>query len=163
LYWPSRGKITELTAEITKLRKEAEQHERDHASYVSYEKKAETLAAEIKGLQADLADLNMLADNLNTNTDPREVRGTAELASRVWPSRHCLPRTVRATLLNRHVPLSRCSLNETSSRHTTIAKRVKSMTFSLSGRSTYYSSFSYFFRPQISRIAAAANMYMARL
>jgi predicted RNase H-like nuclease (RuvC/YqgF family) len=72
-YPPTSAKITELTAEINKLRAEAEQHQRDHASYVTYEKKAETLAADIKALQAQLADLNMLADHLNTNTDLRQV------------------------------------------------------------------------------------------
>lgn len=68
-----RAKIAELTAEISKMRGEQEQLERDHASYLSYEKKAEGLATEIKTLQAELADWNMLADNLNTRTEAHQV------------------------------------------------------------------------------------------
>ena len=69
-----RSKSTELSEEINKLQKELEQLQRDHASYVTYEKKAEGLAKEIQALTGQLADLNALANNLNDNIDLDDVR-----------------------------------------------------------------------------------------
>jgi intraflagellar transport protein 74 len=46
-----RSKSAELTAEINRMNAAITKLERDHASYSTYEKKAEALASEIKGLQ----------------------------------------------------------------------------------------------------------------
>eukprot|EP00043_Microstomoeca_roanoka_P001126 m.31018 g.31018 ORF g.31018 m.31018 type:complete len:598 (+) comp10661_c0_seq1:91-1884(+) len=73
-----RSKSSELTEEINKLQKELEKHQRDHASYVTYEKKAEALAKEIQELTGQLADLNALANNLNDNVDIDDVRADME-------------------------------------------------------------------------------------
>lgn len=68
-YWLGilRGKINELTVEIGKLNKNINTFQQENASYVSYEKRAETLAAEIKKLQGENADYNTIIDKLNTN------------------------------------------------------------------------------------------------
>ncbi|XP_050799072.1 intraflagellar transport protein 74 homolog isoform X2 [Gopherus flavomarginatus] len=68
-----RSKISELTTEINKLQKEIEMYNQENSVYLSYEKRAETLAGEIKEFQGQLADYNMLVDKLNTNTDMEEV------------------------------------------------------------------------------------------
>ncbi|XP_058026425.1 intraflagellar transport protein 74 homolog isoform X3 [Ahaetulla prasina] len=68
-----RGKINELTAEINKLQKEVDMYNQENSVYLSYEKRAESLASEIKEFQGQLADYNMLVDKLNTNTDMEEV------------------------------------------------------------------------------------------
>jgi len=68
-YWLGvlRGKINELSNEIAKLNKEINQFNQENASYLTYEKRAETLAGEIKELQGTLADYNCIVDKLNTN------------------------------------------------------------------------------------------------
>ncbi|XP_036033558.1 intraflagellar transport protein 74 homolog [Onychomys torridus] len=68
-----RSKISELTTEISKLQKEIEMYNQENSVYLSYEKRAETLAVEIKDCQGQLADYNMLVDKLNTNTEMEEV------------------------------------------------------------------------------------------
>uniref|UniRef100_A0A1A8HH01 Intraflagellar transport 74 homolog n=2 Tax=Nothobranchius korthausae TaxID=1143690 RepID=A0A1A8HH01_9TELE len=64
-----RAKINELTTETSRLHIEIENYNQENSVYLSYEKRAEGLAAEIKDLQGHLADYNMLMDKLNTNTD----------------------------------------------------------------------------------------------
>lgn len=55
-----RSKISELTTEINKLQKEIEMYNQENSVYLSYEKRAETLAVEIKEFQGQLADYNMV-------------------------------------------------------------------------------------------------------
>ncbi|MED6236120.1 hypothetical protein ATANTOWER_004719, partial [Ataeniobius toweri] len=68
-----RSKINELTTETSKLHKEIENYNQENSVYLSYEKRAEGLAVEIKDLQGQLADYNMLVDKLNTNTEMEEM------------------------------------------------------------------------------------------
>ncbi|XP_037612536.1 intraflagellar transport protein 74 homolog [Sebastes umbrosus] len=68
-----RSKINELTTETSKLHKEIDNYNQENSVYLSYEKRAEGLAAEIKDLQGQLADFNMLVDKLNTNTEMEEM------------------------------------------------------------------------------------------
>ncbi|XP_007890761.1 intraflagellar transport protein 74 homolog isoform X1 [Callorhinchus milii] len=68
-----RAKINELTTEVSKLQKEIDMFNQENSVYLSYEKRAEALAVEIKDFQGQLADYNMLVDKLNTNTDMEEV------------------------------------------------------------------------------------------
>ncbi|KAM9839877.1 intraflagellar transport protein 74 homolog [Aulostomus maculatus] len=68
-----RSKINELTTETSKLHKEIDNYNQENSVYLSYEKRAEGLAAEIRDLQGQLADYNMLVDKLNTNTDMEEM------------------------------------------------------------------------------------------
>uniref|UniRef100_A0A3B4BE75 Intraflagellar transport 74 homolog n=1 Tax=Periophthalmus magnuspinnatus TaxID=409849 RepID=A0A3B4BE75_9GOBI len=55
-----RSKINELTTETSKLHKEIDNFNQENSVYLSYEKTAEGLAAEIKDLQGQLADYNMV-------------------------------------------------------------------------------------------------------
>ncbi|KAM9712522.1 intraflagellar transport protein 74 homolog isoform 1-T3 [Menidia menidia] len=68
-----RSKINELTTETSKLHAEIEGYNQENSVYLSYEKRAESLAAEIKDMQGELADYNMLVDKLNTNTEMEEM------------------------------------------------------------------------------------------
>ncbi|NXC90548.1 IFT74 protein, partial [Cercotrichas coryphoeus] len=68
-----RSKTNELTTEINKLQEEVEMYKQEKSVYLSYEKRAEALAGEIKDLQGQLADFNMVVDILNTSTDMAEV------------------------------------------------------------------------------------------
>ncbi|XP_056098231.1 intraflagellar transport protein 74 homolog [Rhinichthys klamathensis goyatoka] len=68
-----RSKINELTMESTKLQKDIDTFGQENSVFLSYEKRAEVLAGEIKDLQGQLADYNMLVDKLNTNTEMDEV------------------------------------------------------------------------------------------
>ncbi|KAG8455119.1 hypothetical protein GDO86_001363 [Hymenochirus boettgeri] len=68
-----RNKVNELSTEMTKLKKEIDTNNQENSVYLSYEKRAESLALEIKEHQGQLADYNMLVDKLNTNTDMEEV------------------------------------------------------------------------------------------
>ncbi|XP_077091603.1 intraflagellar transport protein 74 homolog isoform X1 [Siphateles boraxobius] len=68
-----RSKINELTMESTKLQKDIDTFSQENSVFLSYEKRAEVLAGEIKDLQGQLADYNMLVDKLNTNTEMDEV------------------------------------------------------------------------------------------
>ncbi|NWT56348.1 IFT74 protein, partial [Erythrocercus mccallii] len=68
-----RSKTNELTTEINKLQEEVEMYKQEKSVYLSYEKRAEALAGEIKHFQGQLADYNMVVDILNTSTDMAEV------------------------------------------------------------------------------------------
>ncbi|NWR98487.1 IFT74 protein, partial [Motacilla alba] len=68
-----RSKTNELTTEINKLQEEIEMYKQEKSVYLSYEKRAEALAGEIKDFQGQLADYNMVVDILNTSTDMAEV------------------------------------------------------------------------------------------
>ncbi|KAM9337753.1 intraflagellar transport protein 74 homolog [Symphorus nematophorus] len=68
-----RSKINELTTETSKLHKEIDNYNQENSVYLSYEKRAEGLAIEIKDLQGQLADYNMLVDKLNTNTEMEDM------------------------------------------------------------------------------------------
>ncbi|XP_068857771.1 intraflagellar transport protein 74 homolog [Aphelocoma coerulescens] len=68
-----RSKANELTTEISKLQEEVEMYKQEKSVYLSYEKRAEALAGEIKDFQGQLADYNMVLDILNTSTDMAEV------------------------------------------------------------------------------------------
>lgn len=68
-----RAKITELAAEIAKMQKEVDQFNQENATFLTYEKRAEGLATEIKELQGQLADYNTLLDKINTDTEMDDI------------------------------------------------------------------------------------------
>uniref|UniRef100_A0A673VBX4 Intraflagellar transport 74 n=1 Tax=Suricata suricatta TaxID=37032 RepID=A0A673VBX4_SURSU len=68
-----RGKISELTTEINKLQKEIETYNQENSVYLSYEKRAETLAVEIKEFQGQLADYNMLKAQNDRETQSMDI------------------------------------------------------------------------------------------
>ncbi|KAK3091735.1 hypothetical protein FSP39_022257 [Pinctada imbricata] len=68
-----RGKVNELNAEMTKLKKDVEVGNEESSSFLTYEKRAETLASEIRDLQGELGDYNTLVDKLTTDEDIQDV------------------------------------------------------------------------------------------
>ncbi|XP_065828697.1 intraflagellar transport protein 74 homolog [Oscarella lobularis] len=68
-----RMKTSELNSEVAKLTREIDQRSAENSTYLTYEKRAETLAGELKELQGQLADYNMLLDKANTETDIGDV------------------------------------------------------------------------------------------
>ena len=68
-----RSKINELNVENTRLNKEIETGNEENASFLTYEKRAETLASSIKDLQGELGDYNILVDKLTTDEDIADV------------------------------------------------------------------------------------------
>ncbi|XP_072023682.1 intraflagellar transport protein 74 homolog [Amphiura filiformis] len=68
-----RTKMNELTAENNTLQRNIDTANEENNSYLSYEKRAEALAAEIKECQGQLGDYNTLVDKLNTDTEMDEV------------------------------------------------------------------------------------------
>uniref|UniRef100_A0A673AL22 Intraflagellar transport 74 n=1 Tax=Sphaeramia orbicularis TaxID=375764 RepID=A0A673AL22_9TELE len=57
-----------------KLHKEIDSYNQENSVYLSYEEEVtEGLAVEIKDLQGQLADYNMLVDKLNTNTEMEDM------------------------------------------------------------------------------------------
>ncbi|XP_048972155.1 intraflagellar transport protein 74 homolog isoform X2 [Canis lupus baileyi] len=68
-----RSKISELTMEINKLQKEIEMYNQENSVYLSYEKRAETLAVEIKEFQGQLADYNMLKAQNDRETQSMDI------------------------------------------------------------------------------------------
>ncbi|XP_013792112.1 intraflagellar transport protein 74 homolog [Limulus polyphemus] len=69
-----RSKISELSTEISRMTKESESLSHEQSTYLTYEKRAEVLASELKDLQGELADYNLLVDKLNTDAEMDEVQ-----------------------------------------------------------------------------------------
>lgn len=67
------AKITDLATEISRMQKEVDQFNQENATFLTYEKRAEGLAAEIKELQGQLADYNTLLDKINTDTEMDDI------------------------------------------------------------------------------------------
>ncbi|XP_052098080.1 intraflagellar transport protein 74 homolog [Mytilus californianus] len=68
-----RSKINELNGENTKLNKEIENNSEENSAFLTYEKRAEVLASEIRDLQGELGDYNTLVDKLTTDEDIQDV------------------------------------------------------------------------------------------
>ncbi|XP_028401996.1 intraflagellar transport protein 74 homolog isoform X2 [Dendronephthya gigantea] len=68
-----RAKVSELTTEIARMQKDIDKYSQEHETYLTYEKRAESLASEIKDFQGQLADYNTLLDKLNTDSDMDEI------------------------------------------------------------------------------------------
>ncbi|XP_059142911.1 intraflagellar transport protein 74 homolog [Physella acuta] len=73
-----RSKINELHAENTKLNNEIQNASEENSSFLSYEKRAEGLASEIRDLQGELGDYNTLVDKLTTDEDIQDVEFDCE-------------------------------------------------------------------------------------
>ena len=68
-----RTKMSILGDEINRINAEIDSVTKENSNYAVFEKKADTLADEIKELQSQLGDLNTLVDKLHTNTDLEEA------------------------------------------------------------------------------------------
>jgi len=68
-----RAKLTEIATEISKLKREINQHQTDSAQYSGLERKYEELLKEVRNLEGTLADYNLAMDKVRMHTDPTEV------------------------------------------------------------------------------------------
>eukprot|EP01137_Pigoraptor_chileana_P006479 Opistho-2@3226 len=68
-----RAKSNELLAEINRLNGEIESYNRDNSSYLTYEKRADGLARELKDPQGQLGDYNTLMDKINTEANMDDI------------------------------------------------------------------------------------------
>ncbi|TPX34377.1 hypothetical protein SmJEL517_g02996 [Synchytrium microbalum] len=68
-----RRRITLVNNEIAKLQTESDQIDRENSNTGALEKRADSLADEIRDLQGQLADLNTLIDRLSAGADLEEV------------------------------------------------------------------------------------------
>lgn len=68
-----RSKITEVTAECTKMRTEIERIGKDSSLMTQLERKYEGLIKEVRSLEGDLADYNLAMDKARTGTDAGEI------------------------------------------------------------------------------------------
>ncbi|XP_033108162.1 intraflagellar transport protein 74 homolog isoform X2 [Anneissia japonica] len=68
-----RTKMSELSTENARLQKEIDIVNEENDSFLSYEKRAELKANEIRQLQGQLGDYNMLLDKVNTDTEMDDV------------------------------------------------------------------------------------------
>jgi len=68
-----RMKCDEMTQEMNTMNSEAEQFTKDNAKYSQMERKYESLIKEVRKLQGDLADYNLIVDKSRNNTDPADI------------------------------------------------------------------------------------------
>eukprot|EP00842_Homolaphlyctis_polyrhiza_P002185 jgi/Hompol1/2968/HPOL_006258-RA len=68
-----RQKVNLLSDEIYRITSEVDVVTKENSNYVSFEKRADTLAEELKELQGQLGDYNTLVDKLHTDTDLEEI------------------------------------------------------------------------------------------
>ncbi|GFN79127.1 intraflagellar transport protein 74 homolog [Plakobranchus ocellatus] len=73
-----RSKINELHSENARLNKDIENASDENSSFLTYEKRAEALASEIRDLQGELGDYNTLVDKLTTDEDIHDVEFDCE-------------------------------------------------------------------------------------
>ncbi|XP_042907610.1 intraflagellar transport protein 74 homolog [Parasteatoda tepidariorum] len=69
-----RSKVNELSTEINRLNKELDLLTKEQSTYLTYEKRAEGQALELKSFQGQLADYNLLVDKLNTDAEMADVQ-----------------------------------------------------------------------------------------
>merc|ERR1712185_29237 len=68
-----RRKSMEIQKEIDTLKGNVEQGQKDNAAYGQLERKYETLTNEMRGLQGQLADYNLLLDRSRAHREVEEV------------------------------------------------------------------------------------------
>lgn len=73
-----RAKCTEIMKEIGVLKTTVEQGQKDNAAYGQLERKYETLTNDMRGLQGQLADYNLLLDRSRAHRDVEEVLEEAQ-------------------------------------------------------------------------------------
>lgn len=68
-----RGKIAELKGEIGGMQGECDQFQKDNSTYSQAERRYESLVKEVRNLQGQLADFNLIVDKLRTNAEPADI------------------------------------------------------------------------------------------
>lgn len=75
-YWLTelRHKKQELTQVLEEMEGEIETINKDSGTFTVLERKHETIIKEVKGLQGQLADFNIILDKVGTDTPPEEIQ-----------------------------------------------------------------------------------------
>jgi intraflagellar transport protein 74 len=68
-----RNKITEITTEINKFKREISQFHADNSQYAQLERKYEAYIKEVRQLEGQLADYNLAMDKTRTGSDPADL------------------------------------------------------------------------------------------
>eukprot|EP00163_Fabomonas_tropica_P027097 TRINITY_DN512_c0_g1_i6.p1 TRINITY_DN512_c0_g1~~TRINITY_DN512_c0_g1_i6.p1 ORF type:complete len:402 (-),score=123.30 TRINITY_DN512_c0_g1_i6:125-1330(-) len=68
-----RGKMQEIQREITKLRDEHTQKTKDNNAFQALLRRNEIVTKDVRTLQGELADLNLLVDKLRTDVNPEQL------------------------------------------------------------------------------------------
>jgi intraflagellar transport protein 74 len=68
-----RSKQSELNTEIDRIHTEWDRLQTENASFFKLAMRQQTLEEEVKTLQGDLADYNLMVDKSRTNADPEEI------------------------------------------------------------------------------------------
>ncbi|XP_072757105.1 intraflagellar transport protein 74 homolog isoform X1 [Anoplolepis gracilipes] len=71
-------KIRELSQEIGKIMKDIEVQNKEKATFLHYDKRAKSLAAELTSLQTELADYNLVVDKMTLDVDKEEIEQEAK-------------------------------------------------------------------------------------
>lgn len=71
-------KIRELTQEIGTIMKDIEMQNKEKATYLHYDKRAKSLAAELTTLQTELADYNLVVDKMTLDVDKEVIEQEAK-------------------------------------------------------------------------------------
>lgn len=70
-------KMRELTQEIGVIMKDVDTQNKEKATYLHYDKRAKSLAAELTTLQAELADYNLVVDKMTLDVDKETIEQEA--------------------------------------------------------------------------------------
>ncbi|XP_032677431.1 intraflagellar transport protein 74 homolog [Odontomachus brunneus] len=71
-------KIRELTQEIGTIMKDIDMQNKEKATFLHYDKRAKSLAAELTTLQAELADYNLVVDKMTLDVDKETIEQEAK-------------------------------------------------------------------------------------
>jgi intraflagellar transport protein 74 len=69
-----RGKMTEITQEISRMRGDTERLAKDSSLTVQLERRYEGAVKEVRSLEGELADFNLAMDKARTNVEASEIQ-----------------------------------------------------------------------------------------
>ena len=68
-----RNKNNDIATEINKMKTEVETINSDNATYLTLERKYETLIKDVRKFEGDLADYNLAQDKHRSETKPEDI------------------------------------------------------------------------------------------
>ena len=68
-----KSKNNEIMNEISKLKTEVEEINKDNTTYLTFERKYETLIKDVRKYEGELADYNLALDKYRSDTKPEDI------------------------------------------------------------------------------------------
>jgi len=68
-----KKKNVEIQGEITKMKTEVEEINKDNQTYLNLERKYDTLIKEVRQFEGELADYNLALDKFRSDTKPEDI------------------------------------------------------------------------------------------